>query len=516
MRFSETRPTKRELALLFGLPLFLLMLNLGSAPLFDVDEGAFAEATREMFERHDFLSTWLNGEPRFDKPILIYWLQAIPFWLFGASEWSFRLPSVVAAGLWCGVIGRFAWPRFDREAAMLTSVAAATSVGVFIIGRAATADALLNLCLALIMTDAWRHLESGKKAPLRRMYLWVALGVLTKGPIALMLPAVVTFLFCITRRDMGTWIKAVFDPIGWLILLGVAGPWYAAALATHGQAFIDGFILKHNVGRFTGPMEGHAGSLFYYFLIIPFLVLPWTMPLLRTLREAGSDAHDPLRRYLWIWALFVLGFFSFSGTKLPHYALYGCTPLFLLIAVHRERLRAAWAHFLPPVLALAFFVALPDIVTHLLARHEIDEPYYAAQLARVGEVLDLPYRIATIAALIAGLMIAGWKSMPIWKRLAWIAMMQTVLLACIVTPFVGELLQGPVKRAAQFAVQRGEPAIQWNFFQPSFAVYQNHVSPVVTPRPGQLALTRADRLPPGVRVETLFAEGGVRLVKVLP
>ena len=66
---------------------------LGAAPLFDVDEGAFSQATLEMFERGDFLSTYLNGEPRYDKPILIYWLQASSVKSFGFNEFALRLPS---------------------------------------------------------------------------------------------------------------------------------------------------------------------------------------------------------------------------------------------------------------------------------------------------------------------------------------------------------------------------------------------------------------------------------------
>ena len=91
--------------------------------------------------------------------------------------------------------------------------------------------------------------------------------------------------------------------------------------------------------------------------------------------------------------------------------------------------------------------------------------------------------------------------------------MQGVLLATVVGPFVGELLQGPVKRAALVAREHGGPAVQWNFFQPSFAVYRGQEAPVREPQVGELALTRFDRLPPDVRVETLFAQGGVRLVR---
>ena len=81
---------RRATWLAFLVPLVLLSIRLGGAPLFDVDEGAFSEATREMFVRGDFLSTYLNGAPRFDKPILIYWLQAVSMMVFGVNEFAFR------------------------------------------------------------------------------------------------------------------------------------------------------------------------------------------------------------------------------------------------------------------------------------------------------------------------------------------------------------------------------------------------------------------------------------------
>src|SRR5690242_20974608 len=86
---------------------FIFFWNLGAAPLVDVDEGAFSEATREMLARGDFITTYLNGELRFDKPIFTYWMQAIPVSIFGPVEWAFRLPSALAACLWTWLLYRF-------------------------------------------------------------------------------------------------------------------------------------------------------------------------------------------------------------------------------------------------------------------------------------------------------------------------------------------------------------------------------------------------------------------------
>lgn len=509
-RSGFTRPVA---ALLFLLPLAAFFLRLGAAPLFDVDEGAFSEATREMFERRDFLFTYLNGAPRFDKPILVYWLQAIGYLIFGPTEWAFRFPSALCAATWAYAAWYFARQRFGQDTALVALVVASTALGPFAIGRAATADALLNMLLALTLFDAWRHLESGRRAPLLRAYLWMGLGVLAKGPIAIIVPVGVTFLYCASRLEWKRWGRAVFDPIGWTILLALVVPWYAHALATHGQDFIDGFFLRHNVKRFTATLEGHAGSAFYYVLVLPLMLLPWIGPLLASLRHTRADLGTGVRRFLWLWAGFVVVFFSLSGTKLPHYALYGATPLFLLIAAHRDDLRRGWPHLLAPTLILAALPLLPTLFD-ALARGPAGDEFYRAQLSRSLEVAGGTYFAVTIGAfaLWCGVLLLA-RHRPLWPRLVTGGVLQVLAMSLAVTPFVGELLQGPVRQAGLLARELGGPAVTWRFTTaPSFSVYRQAVTPSRTPEPGELALARTDRLP-DAGYETLYRAGGVALVR---
>ena len=128
----------RLFLLLLGLP---FLLNLGGAPLFDVDEGAFAEASREMWVNADFAHTTLNGEDRFDKPIAVYWLQSMAIALLGPTEWAVRLPSALCAWALCVAIAQFAHSQWGREAGMWAGTVLATCVGLTLIGRASTADA---------------------------------------------------------------------------------------------------------------------------------------------------------------------------------------------------------------------------------------------------------------------------------------------------------------------------------------------------------------------------------------
>jgi len=543
---------RRTAWLAFLLPLALLSIRLGGAPLFDVDEGAFSEATREMFERHDFLSTYLNGAHRFDKPILIYWFQAVSVLVFGGlgnnSEFAFRFPSVIAAAVWCQAVAVFAAPRIGARNALFGCGIAATCLGVFVIGRAATADSLLNALIALALFDAWRVIEQRAKGgalnvamskpALYRAYLWIALGVLTKGPVAVLIPVAAVFLFAIVSRFVGSAftlraaVRMFFDPVGWAILIVVAAPWYVAALAIHGRDFIDGFILRHNVERFTGTLQNHSGSAFYYVLMVPLLLWPWLAWLGSAIGSLFGDLRtrslSPLKTFLWIWCVFVIVFFSLSGTKLPHYALYGCTPLFVLCAMERERVKRLWLAAIPVAMLIAFVVAMPDLLTHAAGAGWIKDAFYRAMAARADVATPDFYRPVAWAGAALALAALVWprrrrKARPVdaddrrarrvATRVLEAAIVATLLLCVIGAPMLGEVLEGPVKRAALLARTMPEPAVTWNFHMPSFAVYRERVTPIGTPKAGELGLTRIDRLPADVPVDRLFEEGGVVLVR---
>jgi 4-amino-4-deoxy-L-arabinose transferase-like glycosyltransferase len=502
--------------LILVLPLFAFLLRLGGAPLFDVDEGAFSEATREMFERGDFLFTYLNGAPRFDKPILIYWLQAVGYLIFGNSEWAFRLPSALAAIVWSYATYFFARKRVGEDAALIALAVACTALGPFAIGRAATADGLLNCLLALTLFDVWRHLESGRRAPLLRAFVWIGLGALTKGPVALIVPGTVSLLYCASRGEWKTWLRTVFNPLGLLILIALVAPWYAYAYHLHGQDFINGFIMKHNVQRFSGSLEGHGGSAFYYLIAVPLLLLPWSGLFIVALTKLRAGLGNPLQRFLWIWFGFVLAFFSLSGTKLPHYVLYGCTPLFILIGLHAGSARRVWPHLVLPGLLFVLFALLPNLFD-ALARSTLGDGFYRAQLGRALQVADSTYIGATVGGLMVWLAYVFFPRVSLIKRLIVTAIIQVGLLAGVVVPYAGDLAQGPVKRAGLKAAEVGGEVLFWRFTTaPSFSVYRQAVTLKGDPQPGQVALTRTDRLPADAPVDYLFREGGVALVKMKP
>ena len=494
-------------------------LNLGGFALFDVDEGAFSEATREMLERGDYVTTYLNGNLRFDKPILVYWLQAACASLLGIDAFSFRLPSALAALGWITAILVFTGRQTDRVTGYAAALLAATAAGVAIIGRAATADALLNLFLALTMFDIFRYMRQPLARYRRRAYLWMGLGLLAKGPVALAIPCAASAIAFLLHGRPRDWLRAALDPAGWAILLAVAAPWYVLEYLRQGQAFIDGFLMRHNVERFMNPLQGHGGHPFYYLPAALLLLLPHSGLFIRTLPSLRKMRDKPLDTLLWSWFLFVLVFFSFAKTKLPHYLLYGVTPLFVLMAMHRHALRSRWLAFVPPFLLSGLAAALPALLQRAAPR--MRNPYFREMLMR-GEVFGASYHLLAWGLLAAMLLVAMARRAAIWERLAVMGILCTLSLATLILPAVAELQQGPVREAAAVAGRLGLAVKTWRINVPSFSVYwRQTTSSIDMPAPGDVILTRSDKLgdlqgTQGVRgVEVLYRKGGVVLANIL-
>lgn len=489
---------------------------LGRAPLFDVDEGAFSQSTLEMFQRGDFLSTYLNGQPRYDKPILVYWLQAASVAVLGVSEFALRLPSALCATLWAALTYLFVRRYFGLERALLAAAVLATSLGVSIIGRAATADALLNMLIAAAMFAAWLYLDTNRRVWLYTTFTAIGLGFLAKGPIAILVPFAVTFTYCLFARTLRTWARTVFDWRGLLLFAVIALPWYAAIFAKEGRAFFEGFFLEHNVGRFGGPLQGHAGSLVYYFPVVLAWTLPFTALLIAAAMRVRSIWADPLQRYLLLWFTFVFALFSLSGTKLPHYVLYGITGLTILMAVHADALRSRIWALAPGLLFFVAMLALPQIVQLALPR--ITDAYYREVLSGAQEYFTPSYfgfAAAGAAAIVAAML---ERRVALSYKLVLAGLAVVLGLSAFLMPIGGELQQGAIKEAAQLCRSRGLSPILWRLNAPSFSVYRGQPTQMRNPQPGDVVLTRVQRLAglPGSGVEVLYAKHGIVLAKITP
>ncbi len=489
-------------------------MGLGSVPLFDLDEGAFSEATREMLLRGDYITTYLNGDLRFDKPILIYWLQALSVKLFGLNEFALRFPSALAATLWAIAIFRFTRRRYDERSALAATLFMVASLQITIIAKAAIADALLNLFITLSLFCLYEYLQRGIKRHLYLAAAFIALGTLTKGPVAILIPAATLTIFLGLRREWGRLGRILFDPLAWLIFLALALPWYWLEYQAQGMKFIQGFLLKHNIGRFKHSFEGHAGSLLYYIPVILIGMLPFTSILLKALSRIKKFFSGDLERYLLIWGLFVFLFFSLSGTKLPHYIIYGYTPFFILMSQSLFEIRRPFTLIIGVILLFLALLFLPEIAA-AIAPH-VHRLFAKTLLESASRLFTPAYRLYFAASIILLIVLTIRTKI---KPLTLSFLMGLLLLIGVngfVIPLYGKLAQAPVKEAALLAKKLNLSVLMYKTNTPSFILYSGRLVRKGTPKPSDTVFTKISHLNELGEYKTLYKKYGYALVKVAP
>lgn len=486
--------------------------NLGAFPLFDLDEGAFSEATREMLARGDLISPWLYGAPRFDKPVMIHWLQMASVGALGWNEFALRLPSALAASAWVLAVYAFLRRVKDETTGIYAAAAMALSLEIPVIAKAAIADAVLNLFLSGTLLAAWLYYREGRKGWLYASFAAMGLGFLTKGPVALLIPFATTLIFYASKGAFRDWLRAAFNPIGIAIFIAIALPWYLAQYLHQGDAFIEGFFFKHNLGRFESAMESHSGNVFYYLPVVILGVLPYTTLLFTTFARGRDLWRDDLARFALIWFGFVLVFFSLSGTKLPHYVVYGYPGLFILLALNASRLPPRGWLLLPPLLLFVALGALPWAVGRALPA--VQDAYVRDMLAGYAGYFGAGYHIyfASAAVVTALLMIERRLTKPL--KLYVCGLLTVIGVSALLLPAVAGLQQSPIEEAAQLAKAQGYEVVMWRLNTPSFAVYAQQVPQRREPKPGDVVLTKAAYLAQLGPSEVLYRKNGIVLARV--
>lgn len=363
-------------AILIATGAALTLPNLGVPSLWDMDEGLNAEAAREMLESGDYVVPRFNFQLRDAKPALLYWCQAAAYRIFGVNEFAARLPSATGAMLAVLLVYELARRMFGATTGLLAGIATISSFLVCALARFANPDALL-LCLTcmtfLAFISGFMPAHVGE-APRRVWFvpfgITCGLGMLAKGPMAIVLPGSVVLLFLAWQRQL----PALWDR---RFLLGVASfvlvtlPWYAMVAVETRGAFLKGFFLTNNVSRFLAPMEEHRGGLWYHPVVLLAGFAPWSIFLIPTVcyavrgcrRPANSDRYltdaelrrPAAARFLVCWVSVYLVFFSASATKLPNYTL----PLYPALAILTADFLVRWIRreIQPPIWLVGYCVS---------------------------------------------------------------------------------------------------------------------------------------------------------------
>jgi 4-amino-4-deoxy-L-arabinose transferase-like glycosyltransferase len=314
-----------------------------SIPLIDRDEPRFAEASREMIERGDYVIPYFNDEYRFDKPPLTYWAQIASYKIFGQNDFAARFPSAVAAGLIA--LSIFAWGRrlADERIGLWAAIIFFLSLQTVIHAKAAVADMWLVLFVTLAHWAGYELIFANSKRSTSNAFWWtifyvsLAFAFLAKGPIGLVpiLTAVAATFFL---REPGLTRRFKFL-LGIALTLAIACLWGIPALVrTHGEFFSVG-IGRHVVGRSFTAMGGHGARSFgiylllvpFYFVTVFFSFFPWSLKLPWLVKRLRAE-RDKIDIYLLCGIAIVFGIFTFVTTKLLHYTLPAFPLLALLLA----------------------------------------------------------------------------------------------------------------------------------------------------------------------------------------
>jgi len=384
----EKHPTRLWMFSVLGLAVICwvaFLWHLGSTGLVDETEPLFAEAARQMTVTGDWITPYFNGETRFDKPPLVYWLMAIGYHLIGVNEWAVRLPSAMSA-IALTVLGFYTLryfgisrprtlvdhqqmevedtpklPNLERQRWLSAGIGAtliALNPITLVWARTGVSDMLLSGCMGTALLcffigyvqgetgrqeagaqdSRYRGQIMGDSKPILgftsgwylAFYILIALAILAKGPVGIVLPGLIIGAFLLY---LGTFWQVVREMrLVWgLGLIGVlAIPWYVLVTLANGEDYIEKFFGYHNVERFVGVVNHHWAPWYFYFLVVLVGFAPWScyLPLAiarlrfwQVKKWRESPRGSQLGLFALCWFVGVFGFFTIAVTKLPSYVL---------------------------------------------------------------------------------------------------------------------------------------------------------------------------------------------------
>ena len=394
-----------DILLLAGFCGFFFFFGLAYFGLVGADEPRYAQVAREMLSRHDWITPTLSGKPWLEKPVLYYWQAVVAYRIFGVSDWAARLPSAVDATLMVVAVYMFL-RRFRRGFHLDGALITASCAGVIGFARAASTDMPLAAMFTIAMLAFYAWYESRGTPYLALSYLFLGLGVLAKGPVAVLLAVLVVTIFATLNREFRLLRQMLWLP-GIAVFLAVVLSW-CVAVQIRNPEFFRVFILEHNFARFGTNLYHHGEPLWYYLPMALLALLPWAVFVIvaisqsvgnwwrarREVRSGGSFSF-----FLLIWLVAPVLFFSISQSKLPGYILPAVPAGALLLAEYiriegaKERSPRLWQIVVHAIVASGLLIPAL-MIQYILLQHRM--PW-----SRAG----MPLAFAAVCAIAIALML---------------------------------------------------------------------------------------------------------------
>ena len=394
MRHDESERAGDERALLAALLLLIAVVWLEPAGSFlaEPDETRYAEIPREMLAAGDLVVPRLNGVPYFEKPPLLYWVNAASFRVFGETPWAARLPTRLA-GFATMLLVVLAARRRGGGAGLASGVLFLAAPMGFLFSRTNLTDGLLTFFFTATLL-------AGREAVLRREQgrAWMAMsalagaaaagGFLTKGLVALVLPGAILLLWCLATRRLAPLARALLLAPAPLVFLALAAPWFFLVEQRH-PGFLDFFFVREHLQRFATKAARRPGPIHYFVPVFLLGFLPGLPFFVSGVRRSWRRESEGFFFLLWFAVVFV--FFSLSQSKLPPY-LFPAIPAAAVLA----------ARGLPPDGSRRLWMAHALLASALAAA-----VFLVPELRAEARRLEL---VGIVAPLLAALVLASWAA----------------------------------------------------------------------------------------------------------
>ncbi len=396
--FPAAPPISRALLLLLLVVAAVVWFgNLEYRKLFHPDEGRYAEIPREMVVGADWVTPRLNAIKYFEKPPLQYWTTAVAYEVFGVAPWTSRLWAALTGFLTVLVVYRAGVRLFGADAGLYAALMLVSSAGFVLAGHINTLDMGLSFFLTAAVAA---FLGAQTKRASRKGALWMhvawaatAGAVLSKGLVGAVLPAGGLVFYTLLTRDWEVW-RRLRIVTGLFLFLALTAPWFVWVSVVNPEFPVFFFIHEH-FERFLTTAHYRYQPWWFFLPVLVLGLLPWTTLVPAALigawkRERGAHDFRP-RRFLIVYGLFVLLFFSASSSKLEAYVLPVLPAVALLLGEHVATLepRILRRHLWVAVIAGIVLIAVPSLAQAFGIRWEgaALPPAFGSWLQAAGAVI---------------------------------------------------------------------------------------------------------------------------------